>query len=105
MSFSALFRTTLLFFFFSFFILPISVFAQSITITGKVTDPEGNPLQSVSVNVKGSSIGTTTKVDGMFTLSLAKTGNDVLVFSFVGFTDKEVEIKNSTGDQCTIGTK
>jgi TonB-linked SusC/RagA family outer membrane protein len=96
MSFYASSRTTLLFIFFIALILPVSVFAQNTVITGKVTDPEGNPVQSVSVNVKGSSAGTTTKADGSFSLSFTKTGSDVLVFSSVGFTDKEITIGNNT---------
>ncbi|WP_075342350.1 SusC/RagA family TonB-linked outer membrane protein [Tenacibaculum agarivorans] len=61
-------------------------FAQEKTITGTVSDSSG-PLPGVNVVVKGTSNGTETDFDGIYTIK-AKTG-DVLVFSFVGM--KKVE--------------
>ena len=72
-----------------------TLFAQQGTITGKVTDDEGNPLSGVSVSLKGSSQGTTTNESGDFTL----TGNRataVVVVSSVGFTTQEIRVGNST---------
>lgn len=57
-------------------------------ITGKVTDDKGNPLPYVSVVIKGTTTGTTTDDNGMFSIQ-AKKG-DVLVFSMVGYEHKEV---------------
>lgn len=85
----------LVFLVFLFLSFQSNVFAQVTSITGKVTDMNGNPLQSVSVSVKGSSTGTTTKADGTFTLSLNKTGSEILVFTFVGYADKEIPIGSS----------
>ena len=42
------------------------------TITGKVTDEKGQPIVNVSVMVKGTSIGTSTKEDGTFSLELPR---------------------------------
>lgn len=39
------------------------------TVTGKVTDEKGNPLANVSVLVRGTTTGTTTKEDGSYTLT------------------------------------
>lgn len=95
MSINNSFQKRLLPLFLWFFLLSISSFAQNAAVRGKVTDLDGVPLQSVSVNVKGTVAGTTTKADGTFSLSVTRTGADVLVFSFVGYNDKEVTLGTS----------
>jgi len=63
-------------------------------VHGKVLDAEtGEPLPGVNIIVKGTSIGTVTDFDG--TYSLKVPGSDaVLIFSYVGFEDEEVPVKN-----------
>ena len=90
MSFSALSRTTLLSIFLVVATLPLSVFAQNTTITGRVTDGDGTPLEKVSVLVKGTSTGTTTDVNGTYQLHVTKPSGNTLVFSSVGVADKEI---------------
>ena len=65
--------------------------AQSLVLKGTVSG-EGQPLPGVSVIVKGTNNGTVTDFNGGFEIG-AKL-NDVLVFSYVGFTTKEVAIKS-----------
>ena len=62
------------------------------TVTGTVTDKEtGESLIGVTVQLKGTSIGTITDIDGHFTLDI--TGSKpVLVFSYVGYNNQEVEV-------------
>jgi TonB-linked SusC/RagA family outer membrane protein len=96
MSFSACTRATLFFMCLFVFLLPLMSSAQTTTLRGRVTDPEGGPLQSVSVTLKGTSVGTTTRADGTYSINFTKRGNEVLVFSSVGFADKEVPVGNST---------
>lgn len=73
-------------------------FAQSRTVTGKVTSSQdGLGMPGVSVVVKGTQIGTTTDIDGVYTISVLPE-HKTLVYSFVGMTTKEVLI----GDQKTI---
>lgn len=69
--------------------------AQAITITGQVKDDKGLPLPGVSIKIKGSDIGTQTKVDGSYTLNVPDN-NAVLVFSFVGFVSQEVSVGGQT---------
>ena len=69
--------------------------AQQV-VTGKVTDANGTPLAGVSVSVKGGKRGTTTGPDGTFRIS-APSGA-VLVFTNVGYTDKEVSVANGSGN-------
>tara|TARA_R110002049_G_scaffold299812_1_gene490272 strand:- start:399 stop:3350 length:2952 start_codon:yes stop_codon:yes gene_type:complete len=61
-------------------------------VKGTVTDETG-PLPGVSVVVKGTTTGTTTDFDGNFSIN-ANTG-DVLVFSYVGYDTKEVQVKGA----------
>ena len=45
------------------------VFAQEITVSGTVTDQAGMPIPGVNVNVKGSTSGTQSDIDGNFKIS------------------------------------
>lgn len=64
-------------------------------IRGRVTDEKGEALAGVSVKIKGSSTGTSTNIEGAYTLSL-RAGEAVLVFSFVGYQSKEVRVGSQT---------
>ena len=61
-------------------------------IKGKVTDNRGQPLQGVSITVKGTSLATVTNETGDFTLNAPENG--ILVFSFIGYAVKEVLINS-----------
>ncbi|PKD19000.1 SusC/RagA family TonB-linked outer membrane protein [Salegentibacter salinarum] len=65
-------------------------FAQEKTVSGKVTDDNGFPLLGVNVIEKGTNNGTQTDFDGEFSLSVEP--GDVLVFSYVGFIAREVQV-------------
>lgn len=70
-----------------------SLFAQT-DVSGKVTDARDNSaLSGVNVTVKGSRTGTTTDINGNFRISTPS--NATLVFSNVGFSDKEVRVTGS----------
>src|SRR5438552_10864222 len=79
-----------LFLFLCMFFLEISLLAQTKQVTGKVTDENGLPLSSISVHVKNSRIGISTKIDGSFSLSVPE--NAILVFTGVGYLPKEVSV-------------
>ncbi|TMI65963.1 MAG: TonB-dependent receptor [Bacteroidetes bacterium] len=70
------------------------LFAQK-TVTGKVTDEKGDPLANVSIQVKGTNTGTTSKPDGTYSLLVPATGK-VLVFTFVDMEPVEVVVGNQT---------
>lgn len=63
----------------------------TFSISGTVTDAEGEPLIGVNIQVKGSSRGTATDFDGNFTLDDIDE-NAVLVVSYVGFHTQEVPV-------------
>lgn len=79
-----------------FAFLSINVlYAQQREVKGKVTSKEdGTALPGVTVLVKGTNIGTSTNVDGNFTLRVPSKYN-TLVFSFIGMTTTEVAIPAS----------
>ena len=68
--------------------------AQERTITGRVTGTDGTGLPGVTVLVKGGSRGTTTDVDGNYSLAVPATAQR-LVFSFVGYVSQERPIEGT----------
>ena len=58
---------------------------EPMTIKGKVSDVRGSTMPGVTVLVKGTTIGTSTNVDGRFELSLPRQDKVDLVFSFIGY--------------------
>jgi TonB-dependent starch-binding outer membrane protein SusC len=81
------------------FVGGVSASAQSIPggtlINGIVKESKGSlPLPGVAVVVKGTTVGTTTDINGNFSLTAKPT--DVLLFKYIGFTDKEVQVGNNT---------
>jgi TonB-linked SusC/RagA family outer membrane protein len=69
--------------------------AQSRTISGTVTDANGAPVSGASIVIKGSNRGTSTTVDGTFTISVPSTAK-TLIISAVNFTSTDVSIVNKT---------
>jgi TonB-linked SusC/RagA family outer membrane protein len=68
-------------------------FAQVKSVSGTVSDKNGQPLPGATVIVKGTSTGTTTDFDGNYLIS-ANQGS-VLVFSYVGYVNKEITVGSS----------
>ncbi len=64
-------------------------YSQSIVVTGTVKDQKGEPLQGVSVNVKGSTTGGVTDVNGKYTMRVPNASS-VLGFSFLGYAATEL---------------
>jgi TonB-linked SusC/RagA family outer membrane protein len=74
----------------------MSVFAQSRTITGRVTsaeEPEGLP--GANVLIKGTDIGTVSDLNGNFKLQIPE-GRNILAVSFIGYQSQDVRIDGST---------
>lgn len=76
-------------------------FAQLRSITGKVTDANGQNLSSVNITIKGNaSASSLTNSSGEF--SVQANENDVLVFSLLGFINKEEAINGRTNLNITL---
>ena len=76
------------------FFLCATALAQR-TVTGKVTDDKGNPIPNASVQVKGTTTGTVTKEDGLYSLTVPANGR-TLVFSSVDMATQEAAIGNGS---------
>ena len=79
----------------------LSVFAQDLTVTGKVTDKGGDGLPGVTVQVKGTTKGAQTDLDGRFSIS-GVPSNGTLTFSFVGMTSQEVAVGGRSSVNVTL---
>ncbi len=79
--------------FFIFLLITIlhPCFAQNGVLSGKVTDANGEPLEGVTVEIKGKNKTTVTASDGTFKIS-NDSGGRTLVFSRIGYAAKEIEI-------------
>ncbi|NRD18624.1 TonB-dependent receptor [Winogradskyella eckloniae] len=69
-------------------------FAQEITINGVVNDETGLPIPGVNIIKKGTSLGTTTDFDGVFTIT-TEVGS-ILSFSYVGYVTQDIVVTNNT---------
>lgn len=73
----------------------IHAFAQTRTITGKVTDArDGAPVPFATIKIQGTNRGTTTDKDGNFTVQVDE--RQTLEISFVGYETKLVQVGNSS---------
>ncbi len=85
-------RKVLLFFILLFPAL-IASGQEAITVTGTVSDVDGERIPGVTIIVQGKGTGTVTDIDGNYRISNLSS-SDVLVFSFIGFDTREIEVNN-----------
>lgn len=69
--------------------------AQSVTINGKVADSQGEPLIGATILVKGTTTGSITDVDGLYSVEV-ETTPATLVFSYTGYRNQELEVTSAT---------
>src|SRR4051794_27811710 len=72
-------------------------------VSGKIIDDKKNPLPNVSVLVKGTNVGTVSREDGSYSLSVPANAR-TLVFSFTDMAEQEVNINNETVVNVTMST-
>lgn len=65
-----------------------------ITVNGRVTDVDGNPLIGASILEKGTTNGTATDTNGDYTITV--DSESTLVFSYLGYADYEIEVQGQT---------
>ena len=66
------------------------------TVSGVVTTTTGEPIEGVSIKVKGSKAGSTTNSEGKFTVTLRTAGKHTLIFSNIGYASREIEVDQQT---------
>lgn len=75
-------------------LLPAAALAQGmVTVTGTVADANGDPLIGCTVQLKGSSVGTVTDLDGHFKMQVPE--GKTLTFSYIGYKTKEVKAQKT----------
>ena len=78
-----------------FLLFPMIVLSQNNTVSGLVNDENGSPLPGATVQLKGSeTIGAITDFDGNFSISIPTDGVQVLVVSYIGYLNEEVDVSN-----------
>ena len=77
------------------FLSQLSATAQQKTISGTVIGDDKVPIPGASIVIKGTTIGTVTDYNGNFSLKVPVSAN-ILVFSFVGLTSKEIPLGTTT---------
>ncbi len=66
---------------------------SAITVSGRVTDDSGEPVVGASVIQKGTTVGTATDLDGMYTLTLKSGSPSVLTVSYIGCKPQEIKLR------------
>lgn len=79
-----------------FCLLTAAVYGQ-FTVRGTVVDTENQPLIGATVLIKGTAQGTTTDIDGSFSIDVPGS-EAVLLFTYTGFSETEVTVTPATGD-------
>jgi len=75
-------------------LLCLSGYAQTIGISGKVTDADSSdPMVGVNIKIKGTTTGVVTDINGAYKI-MAQPG-DVLVFSFLSYQSQEITVKKN----------
>jgi len=105
-----------------FIIGALQVNAQSLKLNGKISNSKNEPVSGVSVKVVGTTIGTTSNIDGVYQISVAAGKTYTIEFSAVGYEAKTVsdvevttnqlnelnillEIKATTGENVIVKSK
>ncbi|NNC95861.1 MAG: TonB-dependent receptor plug domain-containing protein [Chitinophagales bacterium] len=73
---------------------PITVFSQEFT--GKVSGSDGTPLTGANVHWIGTTIGTSTDLNGQFSISLKDVSSKVLVLSYVGYRSDTIDVSGKS---------
>ncbi len=89
-------RKSLLLLILCVFVGSVSLWAQTKTITGKITgSDDGLPIPGAAIMVKGTSVGTVTNADGVYSLQIPENATTLWV-SYMGMKTQEVEIQGRT---------
>jgi TonB-linked SusC/RagA family outer membrane protein len=75
--------------------------AQNRTVTGRLTDPQGNPIPNASVTVSGTNVGTVTSASGEFSISVPANARTITVSS-VGYQAQNVSIGSRNNVTVTL---
>ena len=83
-----------------FLLISTLSFAQTVSVSGKITDSQGQALPGATITIQGTTKGVNSDINGYYSISV-KNRADILVFSMVGYDKQAITI----GDQSTINVK
>ena len=78
--------------------MALTLFGQTQTITGSISDENNNPIAGANILIKGKVTGTVSSAEGTFELTTNVNPPFTLVISMVGYQKQEVEITSSSGN-------
>jgi TonB-linked SusC/RagA family outer membrane protein len=78
----------------------LAAYGQARVVSGKISDAGGTALPGVNVVIKGTTTGTSTDVNGSFSIEASEA--DVLVVSFIGYEPQEIRVANQTTINVTL---
>ncbi|MFN7014968.1 MAG: carboxypeptidase-like regulatory domain-containing protein, partial [Bacteroidia bacterium] len=84
-----------------FIIISLSVFSQvksSALIEGKITEPDGKPIEAASISVFGTSTGTSSNRLGEYSLEVPAGKEITIIASFVGYSKEKMVLKLNAGE-------
>jgi TonB-linked SusC/RagA family outer membrane protein len=73
-------------------IRPKNAGTADVVVRGLVTDANGSPIPGVSIKLKNGAIATSSDISGNYTIKVPDNG--VLVFSYMGYVTKEIDVNN-----------
>lgn len=87
---------------FAAFGFPSGAFAQTGTVSGRVTDAKNEGIPGATVLVEGTSLGSSSNVDGTFSIANVPAGPHTLVISFVGYNSVSRPVTVAAGQTATV---
>ncbi len=78
-----------------------ALFAQSVTVKGRITNEKAEPVPHISILIKGTHNGSTTDENGDFLIKVPNS-NSVLQFSAIGYESQEVTVGNQSTINVTL---
>lgn len=82
----------------------LSATAAPVKISGLISDEENSPLEFVTVRIAGSALGTTSGLDGRYTITAAEADTIRLVFSCIGYEEAHRRLIAPSGE-VTVNVK
>ena len=83
-----------------FMLFPFCAFAQTVSVSGTITDASGETMVGVSVVESGTQKGTVSDIDGKYQITVAS--NATLTFSYLGYQSVNAEVKGRTVVNVTL---
>ncbi|MDE5672100.1 MAG: carboxypeptidase-like regulatory domain-containing protein, partial [Duncaniella sp.] len=83
-----------------FFLSPLLALIgySQVKIHGKITDAQGEPVEFATVRIAGTAIGTTSGLDGDYSLSCPASDTITIHFSCIGFREETRRLIDASGD-------